>query len=79
MNNFKKFVIKNYRKHCTFALRCMSLLMNVINIEQAYEILFAILIALQVHHFNSETLHIVNNLIMKINTLLSVQVFCFML
>ena len=67
MNNFKKFVLKYYRKNSNFAMRCMPLLMNITNMEQASEIIYVVLVTFQCRHLNIEASQILNNLIIKLN------------
>ena len=67
MNNFNKFVLKFYRNNANLAMRCMFLLMNITNMEQASETTYAVLVAFQCCHSNIEASQILNNLIIKLN------------
>ena len=67
MNNLKKFSLKHCRKIVTFALRCLALLINITAIEQAYQLLYDILVSLTVPKLNSTSLVCINRLISKMN------------
>ena len=68
MNNFKKFLMKNYKKHAKFALTWLGLLLNTTKIEKAAEILHDILVCLQVPVLNDRSLFVINRLITSVNS-----------